>query len=449
MKNTVIFSGTTEGRLLAESFAAAGIPVTVCVATEYGEEVMQPDKLIEVHTGRLDESSMEKFLASKNTDIVFDATHPYAVEVSQNLRKVADSLGITYKRIERETATHEADFNVTYVKNTAEAVKILEASESRILLTTGSKELNDFLAVRDRLYVRVLPSVESIELCEQAGIEKSHIIAGQGPFTYEENLALLKRYDIGVLVTKASGKNGGYDEKIRAAQAAGVSVITIERPVSVPAAPVTEHKLHISIIGAGCGENTLTLEAVREIRKADLIIGSQRLLEYSIVKRRTCPKEKAYQPADIISAIKEHGSSYAVVLFSGDTGFYSGAEGLLKALPPNADTSVYPGISSVQALSAAFHLPYDHAAIKSYHGIPLDPDEIKTLVKENSSCFFLLTSPADLKEIARILMDCEERFTIYMGADIGTSNEHFSVCSPEELLSYEPTGHLLIINVSR
>ncbi|MDD6550548.1 MAG: precorrin-6A reductase [Lachnospiraceae bacterium] len=448
MKEIVIFSGTTEGRLLAESFAAAGIQVSVCVATEYGEEVMKPDPLIEVHSGRLDEPGMETFLSEKNAGIVFDATHPYAVEVSANIRKAAERLGIVYKRLERETVTHESDFNVTYVKNTAEAVQILEASESRILLTTGSKELNDFLSVKDRLFVRVLPSVEAIGLCERAGIEKSHIIAEQGPFTYEENLALLKRYDIGVLVTKASGKNGGYDEKIRAAQAAGVSVITIERPTSVRE-KVHEKKLHISVIGAGCGEETLTLEAVQEIRKADLIIGSERLLDYGIVKRRACPKKKAYLPDDILGAIDEHHSSYAVVLFSGDTGFYSGAEGLLRAVPPETDVRVVPGISSVQALSAAFHIPYDHAVIKSYHGVPIDEDEVRTLVSEDHSCFFLLSGIPDLNKIAQLLKSCGGTYTIRIGSDIGTVNESFLTLTPEELLTYEPSGCLFIIHISR
>ena len=217
MKRTVIFSGTTEGRLLAESFAAAGEPVTVCVATEYGKEVMSPNPLIEVHVGRLDEQEMEQFLKESKTEVVFDATHPYAVIVSKNLKQAAAALGIEYKRLERDITSHTSDANVTYVKNIAEAVKILKASENRIFLTTGSKELKDFAELRDRLYVRVLPSIEALELCEQAGIEKSHIIAEQGPFTYEENLALLKRFDIGVLVTKASGRAGGYDEKIKAA----------------------------------------------------------------------------------------------------------------------------------------------------------------------------------------------------------------------------------------
>lgn len=232
MKNIVIFSGTTEGRTLAESFAAAGIPVTVCVATEYGEEVMRPDPLVTVHTGRMDRGEMESFLRDNLTDLVFDATHPYATEASDNIEAACRNTGVEYDRIERriKSAFRPAGSGrVHTVKNTAEALQRLRESTGNVLLTTGVKELYDFLAVKERLYVRVLPSVEALNLCEEYGIEKSHIIAEQGPFTYDENLALMNRYDISVLVTKNSGRNGGYDEKVRAAHDAGASVITIER----------------------------------------------------------------------------------------------------------------------------------------------------------------------------------------------------------------------------
>ncbi|MQN00886.1 MAG: precorrin-6A reductase [Lachnospiraceae bacterium] len=430
MKNIVIFSGTTEGRLLAESFACAGIASTVCVATDYGEEVMKPDPLIEVHIGRLDETEMESFFKEKNTDLVFDATHPYAVEASRNIKMAASSLGIDYRRIERERTSHEPDFNVSYVKDTAEAVKLLESSESRILLTTGSKELKYFAGFRDRLYVRVLPSIRAIELCEQAGIEKSHIIAEQGPFTYEENLALLKRYDIGLLVTKASGKAGGYDQKIRAAQAAGVSVITIERrqdqAVSVPEKSIT-------VIGAGCGERTLTLEAANAIRNADIIIASERLLNYPLVKSNPCVKVKAFMPDDIADAIAKSGCSRAVVLFSGDSGFYSGAKGLLSLEEKNGiKIRVLPGISSVQMLSSATHLPYDGAAIRSYHGKTLKLNEIKETVENNRLSYFLFSGKSDASAVSDFLKDMKVQ--IFTGKDLGSAGQRiFEGKLPEDL----------------
>ncbi len=466
MKSTVIFSGTTEGRLLAESFAAAGEPVTVCVATEYGKDVMKPNPLVEVHVGRLDEQEMEQFLNERKTEVVFDATHPYAVIVSKNLKQAAAALGIEYKRLERDTDSHTSDANVTYVKNTAAAVRILKASESRIFLTTGSKELKDFAGLRERLYVRVLPSIEALELCEQAGIEKSHIIAEQGPFTYEENLALLKRFDIGVLVTKASGRAGGYDEKIRAAKAAGIPVITIERSIafgiieksaeepvdayhtdktveeagsSAKSEMNDNNKIHISVIGAGCGEDTLTLAAAREIKKADLIIGSKRLLDYQIVRNNSCKKVAAFFPDDIIKAIESNDCKRAAVLFSGDTGFYSGAAKFLEKLHMYS-VDVFPGISSVQALSAAVHLPYNDAAICSFHGRDLDLSRIKEIVEKNHISYFLFSGKADAERVLGSLK--EKDVKVFTGIDFGSENQQ--VVSGTDKL---PDGKLYIMVV--
>lgn len=415
MKNIVIFSGTTEGRLLAESFAAAEVPVTVCVATEYGEEVMEPDPFIRIHKGRMDAEEMVGFL--HDADVVFDATHPYAVEVTENIREACKKDNIRYERIERQIPAGSHDgHTVTHVKNTAEAVQRLKCLAGNIFLTTGSKELKDFSDVKERLYVRVLPSREAIGICENLGIEKSHIIAQQGPFTYDENLALIRRYDIGVLVTKNSGKNGGYDEKVKAAETAGIPVITIERPQTAVTHP---KKKTVSLIGAGCGEDTLTIEAVRRVRQADLIIGtSERLLDYDIVKKNPCPKFRTYRNDEIVQMVSDADGQVAV-LFSGDTGFFSGAGGVLNALPDDMEVKVYPGISSIAVLSARIGIPYDHAVIKSYHGVELDEAELKHTVAENQVTFLLLSGRSDAEEICRMFADKR----VFIAKDLGTDHE--------------------------
>lgn len=447
MKNIVIFSGTTEGRLLAESFAVAEIPVTVCVATEYGEEVMEPDPYITVHRGRMDAGQMSRFLRTHDADVVYDATHPYAVEVSQNIRQACDSEKITYKRIERQTPAESHDgYKVTHVKSTAEAVKILESAAGSIFLTTGSKELHDFISLRDRLYVRVLPSAQAIGICDDCGIEKSHIIAQQGPFTYEENLALLRRYDIGILVTKNSGKNGGYDEKIRAAETAGIPVITIDKPLA--AAPAHTGKRMISIIGAGCGEKTLTLEAAEAIRQADLIIGSKRLLEYDIVKKNNCPKYNAYMPLYIRNIIDDEKKDRVAVLFSGDSGFYSGAEKCRESLPDGYEVEVIPGISSISAMSSAFHIPYDRAVIRSYHGRQIDNEEVSDTVRKYKNSYYLLSGREDVIKIGQIIKNTGIDARIHIGCDIGGDNESFATADPDRMEENLPQGHLYTICVS-
>ena len=84
MKKPLIFSGTTEGRRLSEKLTASGTAHIVCVATEYGELVMEPSGFADVRRGRMTALEMYDLMKSE-ADIVFDATHPYAADVSHNI----------------------------------------------------------------------------------------------------------------------------------------------------------------------------------------------------------------------------------------------------------------------------------------------------------------------------------------------------------------------------
>ena len=92
-------------------------------------------------------------------------------------------------------------------------VQALTDTSGNILLTTGSKELAVFAPLKERLFVRVLPGLESIGLCEKAGIRGKQILAMQGPFSEEMNLAMIHQFSIRYLVTKASGAHSGFQEK--------------------------------------------------------------------------------------------------------------------------------------------------------------------------------------------------------------------------------------------
>lgn len=183
MKKIVIFAGTTEGRRLSEILADAGIAHTVCVATEYGEIVMREQTdaeaagtkgqpLVSLHRGRMDRQQMEEFLRNEGYEIVVDATHPYAQVVTENIRDAVKTQSSIYLRLEREISeTPEAEnpaVSIRYFESNADCAKALENTEGNILLTTGSKELSTYCAsgrLHDRLYVRILPGRESLELC--------------------------------------------------------------------------------------------------------------------------------------------------------------------------------------------------------------------------------------------------------------------------------------------
>lgn len=223
---TLLFSGTSEGHALCRFLSERGAQADVYVATEYGQAVMEPLPGITVHTGRLSASELAREIGEGA--LVIDATHPYAREISENLRAACrDS---EYLRLLRPR-TAAAD-GVT-VPDTAAAAAWLNAHPGRALLTTGSKELAAFTAVsdyRERLFPRVLPSVQALETCAALGFPSAHIIAMQGPFDRALNAALLRQIHAAYLVTKDTGAAGGFAEKAAAARDAGARLLVIARP---------------------------------------------------------------------------------------------------------------------------------------------------------------------------------------------------------------------------
>lgn len=222
----VLFGGTTEGRVLAQKLAVLGVQMTVSVATELGREALSKQSDISVQTGRLSVQQMAQLLAS--ADLCVDATHPYAVEVSANIKTACLQTGVPLQRLLR--AESETGKTIR-VQSSREAAKYLCEKEGNILLTTGAKQLADFASLApERVFARVLPTHESIAACENIGLAHKNILALQGPFTIEMNVAMLKQYQITWLVTKDGGAEGGFAEKQKAACAVGANVVLICRP---------------------------------------------------------------------------------------------------------------------------------------------------------------------------------------------------------------------------
>lgn len=253
-RRLLLFGGTTEGRLLAEYISGLDCPMLVCVATEYGRDLLPPG--LRVRTGRLDAAGIKKLIEEEQPGLIIDATHPYAVEVSENIRTAwKDREGIRLLRCLREGESGEPEKGeaegkppVVRVARVEDAVKWLSGREGRILVTTGSKELAAYSRLEDyksRLIVRILPAAPAVEACQRLGIEADHIIVAQGPFSEEANRRQLRNYNCSFLVTKDGGRAGGFLEKIRAAGLEGAVAVVIERPGMEEGLPLEEIKRQV------------------------------------------------------------------------------------------------------------------------------------------------------------------------------------------------------------
>ena len=229
MKGKVLlFGGTSEGRELTRF----GLPMIYSAATEYGADLVRGAENTEVIVGRMDASEMEAFIRGSDVVCVIDATHPYARCAGENISAACRACGVPLMRVGRGgSVAAKAD---VCVGSAAEAADYIEKTQGNVLLTTGSKELEAFSRVscRARLFVRVLPDPDVIKKCAECGFDSGHIIAMQGPFSAVMNEEMLRMTGARWLVTKDSGTAGGVDEKLRAAEKCGVSVIMIERPRS-------------------------------------------------------------------------------------------------------------------------------------------------------------------------------------------------------------------------
>lgn len=432
MKKVLVFAGTTEGRELAELLADSNIKCSVCVATDYALELMN-DKRLDVNCGRLTEEEMEVLMRDGKFDVVVDATHPYAQIVSQNVRQAADKESISLIRLLRSTESAEEGF-VSF-KTHEECSEWLSFQTGNILLTTGSKDLGSYAkneTIKNHLFVRVLPGEESIRLCTANGITGRQIIAMQGPFSAQMNECILREYSIDWMVTKISGHAGGFEEKVEAAKKAGVGVCAIlppsenvcqteisgdERKSSMYICEnvydtakklelllkediLSKRSRKIILSGIGMGNTDgMTREAYHAFEEAEVIFGAERMLENLPGKGIKVPY---YRADDIISYLIEHPQYTKVAAaFSGDSGFYSGAQSMKKALEEanekgilKSETTILPGISSVSALAARLGVSWNDAVLASIHGRRTN---VVNLVRKNTKVFLLLSGKNDFE----------------------------------------------------
>lgn len=132
--------------------------------------------------------------------------------------------------------------------------------------------------------------------------------------------------------------------------------------------------MKVTLIGMGCGGGEgLSLQGLRALEQADYILGAGRLLE-GLPERCTSHRDAAARAEDILALIQASDCRQCCVLYSGDTGFFSGARTLLPMLAARGvRVEVLPGLSSVQYFAAKLGHPWQSWSMYSAHSPRFDP----------------------------------------------------------------------------
>ena len=445
MYKAIVFAGTTEGYALCEFLAENEVSVYACAATEYGGSFLKENEFLHVSAGRLKTEDMEELFRKETPEIVLDATHPYAAEVTKNIRAACENTGVRYQRVLRPEG--EKSETAVYVESTEKAAEFLCGTEGNIFLTTGSKELAKFTVIPDykeRLFARVLSIPSVISACAELGVEGKHLIGMQGPFSTEINEAMLRQYQCSYLVTKDTGLAGGFPEKMEACRRAGVIPVIIGRPLKEEGLSLLEARVFlakffgvslsqkISLVGIGMGaEKTLTLEGKKAFEEAELLIGARRMTE--AVQKPGQAVLHEYRSEKIAEYIKAHPEYRTVAIaLSGDVGFYSGAKKLLDLL--GEEVQVICGISSVVYFMAKIGLSWDDAKIVSAHGRNCN---LVSLIRNNRKVFSILGTEDGVAALASKLVDYNMGdVTLYVGENLSYDQEKIFHDKAENLTEY-------------
>ena len=202
----------------------------------------------------------------------------------------------------------------------------------------------------------------------------------------------------------------------------------------------------VTLIGLGGGTACgMTAEAARAMEEAEVLIGAQRMLAAASESR--AEKFAEYRAEAILAIIREHMEKEIAVLFSGDTGFYSGASKLIGLLEREEIAfRVLPGISSVQLLAARIGQPWQDWNLVSAHGMECDP---VAEVRKGKDVFFLTGGRETPGSICRELAEAGYgELRAVVGEELGYPEERVRRGSVRELAGEEFKG-LSVLLVSR
>ena len=231
-----LIGGTSDSATIAQMLLDSDIPFIVTVTTKTACSLYCTD---EIAVGRMNRVEMESFCQKQSIVSVVDASHPYAVEVSQSAIAVTAKANLPYLRYERVnypgSTAIQTNANITELASFDDLVAGDYLQNKRVLLTAGCKALPLFKPWQSKavLFARVLPKISSLETALTSGFKSDRLIAIRPPLDRALETALWQQWQINLVVTKASGTAGGEDVKRQVAADLDIPLIIITRPLVI------------------------------------------------------------------------------------------------------------------------------------------------------------------------------------------------------------------------
>ncbi|MCB2292991.1 cobalt-precorrin-6A reductase [Clostridium algoriphilum] len=213
--------GTSEGKNILSGLNEFTEDILVSTATAYGAELLRDYKYKVFNDKPLDLGGLMQVIKHHDIKILIDASHPYALEITENAIEACKVYGVQYVRYERPSITEnfKDNKNVIVVEDYDSLYPYLSKVEGCILNTTGSRNIEKIIGfkLKNRVIHRVLPSIKVLEDILELGVRVDDIVAMKGPVGYELNCGFIKEYKAKAIIMKDSGIQGGTYDKIKAA----------------------------------------------------------------------------------------------------------------------------------------------------------------------------------------------------------------------------------------
>jgi precorrin-6A/cobalt-precorrin-6A reductase len=220
----LILAGTSEASALARALAGrSDIAATLSFAGRTESPITPPIPFRVGGFGGVE--GLRAYLRSERIDAVIDATHPFAAQMSRHAQAACLAEAIPIVVFTRPAWAPQAGDDWIEVERIEEAVAALGEESRRVFLTQGRLQLGAFQAAPQHIYL-----VRSIDVPEEvSALPRHRLILARGPFSLNDELALMREAAVEILVSKNSGGEATY-AKIEAARRLRVKVVMLKRP---------------------------------------------------------------------------------------------------------------------------------------------------------------------------------------------------------------------------